>query len=186
MDSRPDLLARQSRWLDHYRPVLRIRETGSVVSVGDGIAWVAGLPSAAMDDTLDFSDGSRAMVFDLNERLIGAVLLRETEALTAGTAVQCRGRRLGIPAGDALLGRIIDPTGEPLDGGEPPAHARWQPQEAQAPPITARDFVHERRFGPAPEARDAGNDQNADHHPERSRQDVGPAPAPSAAATPRS
>lgn len=143
MDSRPDLLARQSRWLDHYRPELRIRETGSVVSVGDGIAWVAGLPSAAMDDTLDFSDGSRAMVFDLNEGLIGAVLLRETEALTAGTAVQCRGRRLGIPAGDALLGRIIDPTGEPLDGGEPPAHARWQPQEAQAPPITARDFVHD-------------------------------------------
>jgi len=137
------LIERQAKWLEHYEPGLRISEQGCVVSVGDGIAWVTGLPSAAMDDILAFADGSRAMVFDLTEGLIGAVLLHQTEDLTAGTTVQRTGRSLSVPAGNALLGRIIDPLGTPLDDGEPLAHTRWQPMEAASPPIVARDFVHE-------------------------------------------
>ena len=74
-----DLLERQAQWLEHYQLRLRIREQGSVVSVGDGIAWITGLPSAAMDEILSFEDGSQAMVFDLTEGLIGAVLLHDTE-----------------------------------------------------------------------------------------------------------
>ena len=66
-DTASSPLARQAQWLESYRPALRVSERGSVVSVGDGIAWIAGLPSAAMDDLLVFEDGSRAMVFDLTE-----------------------------------------------------------------------------------------------------------------------
>ena len=139
-ETRP--LQRQAEWLETYRPGLRIHEQGAVVSVGDGIAWIAGLPSAAMDDVLIFADGSRGMVFDLNEDMIGAVLLSETDALTSGTTVQRSGRTLSIPVGDGLLGRVVDPLGNPLDGGETPAHSRWQPLESQSPPIIARDFVH--------------------------------------------
>jgi len=146
MNDRPDatggLLARRERWLERYRPGLRMREQGSVVSVGDGIAWISGLPSAAMDDILVLADGSRAMVFDLTEKLIGAVLLHDTPALTAGTAARRTGRTLSVPVGDALLGRVIDPLGTPLDGAAAPAHTRWQAVEATSPPITARDFVH--------------------------------------------
>jgi F-type H+-transporting ATPase subunit alpha len=138
-----NLLARQAAWLDSYRLELRIHEQGTVVSVGDGIVWIAGLASAAMDDILLFADGSRAMVFDLTSELIGAVLLSQTEALTAGTIVQRTGRTLSVPAGDALLGRTVDPMGAPLDGRPQPAHARWQPLESASPPIVARDFVHE-------------------------------------------
>jgi len=137
------LLGRQAKWLEQYRPGLRIGEQGRVVSVGDGIAWIAGLPTAAMDDVLLFADGSRAMVFDLTEGLIGAVLLQDTEALIAGTTVRGTGRTLHMPAGDALLGRIIDPLGTPLDGGEAPVQTRWQALGASSPPILARDFVHE-------------------------------------------
>jgi F-type H+-transporting ATPase subunit alpha len=137
------LLERQAQWLERYRPGLRIREQGEVVSVGDGIVWISGLPSAAMDDILAFADGSRAMVFDLTEQLIGAVLLHQTDGLTAGTTVQRTGRTLNVPAGDALLGRIVDPLGTPLDDGPPLAHTRWQPLETPSPPIVARDFVHE-------------------------------------------
>jgi len=137
------ILDHQAKWLDRYRPGLRISEQGSVVAVGDGIAWIAGLPSAAMDDVLAFADGSQAMVFDLTEGLIGAVLLYDTEALTAGTTVQRTGRTLSVPVGDALLGRIIDPLGTPLDGEPPPAHTRWQAMELSSPPIVARDFVYE-------------------------------------------
>jgi len=136
-------LKRQREWLQDYRPGLRIREQGSVVSVGDGITWVAGLPSATMDDILEFADGSLAMVFDLNEDLIGAVLLHESESLTSGTAVQRTGRTLSVPVGDTLLGRIIDPMGKPLDDGPPPIPTRWQPMESASPPIVARDFVQE-------------------------------------------
>jgi F-type H+-transporting ATPase subunit alpha len=135
-------LERQAEWLEQYQLRLRIHEQGRVVSVGDGITWIAGLPSVAMDEILSFEDGSQAMVFDLTQGLIGAILLHDTEALTAGTTVQRTGRTLSIPVGDALLGRIINPLGTPLDGGPPPGHTRWQALESISPPLMARDFVH--------------------------------------------
>jgi len=138
----PGLLDQQAAWLEDYRFQVRVRERGKVVSVGDGIAWIAGLPSAAMDDVLSFEDGSRAMVFDLTEDLIGAVLLHDSEALTAGTTVHLTGKPLGVSAGDGLLGRVIDPLGTPLDGAPPPTQASWQRLESTSPPIVARDFVH--------------------------------------------
>jgi F-type H+/Na+-transporting ATPase subunit alpha len=137
------LLERQAQWLNDYQPGLRISERGSVVSVGDGIVRIAGLPSAAMDDILIFSDGSRAMVFDLTRELIGAILLHQTEDLTAGTSVQRTGRTLSVPVGDVLLGRIIDPLGTPLDDESLTAYTRLQALESNSPPITARDFVNE-------------------------------------------
>jgi F-type H+-transporting ATPase subunit alpha len=136
------LLQKQAAWLQHYRPGLRLQERGTVVSVGDGITWISGLPSAAMDDILSFEDGSRAIVFDLTEDLIGAVLLQETPALTAGTTVHLAGRQLSVPVGDGLLGRVVDPLGTPLDGVEAPRHSAWQHLEHGSPPLTERDFVH--------------------------------------------
>jgi len=134
-------LAQQAAWLQHYRPALRIAERGSVVSVGDGILWITGLPSAAMDDILDLEDGSRAMVFDLTQDLVGAVLLHETDALTAGTPAHLTGRLLSLPVGDSLLGRVIDPLGVPLDDKPAPPPTAWQRLETPSPPIVARDFV---------------------------------------------
>lgn len=137
------LLERQAKWLNDYQPRLRFNEQGRVVSLGDGIAWIAGLPSAAMDDILLFDDGSQAMVFDLTERLIGAVLLQDTDSLTAGTTVRRTGRTLSLPVGDSLLGRVIDPLGAPLDGKPPPFDTIWQALESSSPPVVARDFVHD-------------------------------------------
>jgi F-type H+-transporting ATPase subunit alpha len=136
-------LAQQAAWLARYRPSLHIAEQGRVVSVGDGIIWISGLPSAAMDDILALEDGSNAMVFDLTEEMVGAVLLHETDALTSGTVVHLTDRTLSLPVGDALLGRVIDPLGKPLDGREPPTPSAWQCLEGPAPGITARDFVNQ-------------------------------------------
>ncbi|MGZ5052024.1 MAG: F0F1 ATP synthase subunit alpha [Methylobacter sp.] len=136
------LLDKQRLWLDNYRPGLRISEQGTVVSVGDGISWIKGLPSAAIDDILIFADGSRGMVFDLNRDRIGAILLYETEALTAGTTVFLSPHTLSIPVGDDFLGRIIDPLGTPLDGRDPPPHTGRENMEKGSPAIVARDFVH--------------------------------------------
>jgi F-type H+-transporting ATPase subunit alpha len=136
-------LARQAEWLKDYRPRLRIDEQGSLVSVGDGIAWITGLPTVAMDEILHFADGSQAMVFDLTRELIGAILLRDTEQLTAGTLVRRTGRTLGVPAGDELLGRVIDPLGEPLDDLSRPTRTHWQPLETPSAAMLSRDFVNE-------------------------------------------
>jgi F-type H+-transporting ATPase subunit alpha len=135
-------LGKQAAWLEDYRPRLRMDERGNVLSVGDGITWITGLPSAAMDDIVAFEDGSRGMVFDLTEERVGAILLHETSALTTGTPAHLTGHRLSLPVGDSLLGRVIDPLGAPLDGEAPPAPTAWQRLEAPSPPISARDFVH--------------------------------------------
>ena len=137
-----NLLARQQDWLTRYQAGLRIREIGSVLSVGDGIVWISGLPSAAMDDVLLLADGSRALVFDLSPERIGAVLLEQSDRLTAGATVYLTHAPLRIPAGRGLLGRVIDPLGNPLDGHELPEETTLQDLYATSPPITARDYVH--------------------------------------------
>lgn len=139
---RPSPLQRQAQWLAHYHFDVRLRERGEVLSVGDGIAWVAGLPSAALDDILLFEDGSQGFVFDLSERRVGAVLLHQTAQLTAGTAVHRSDHALSIPAGTGLIGRVIDPLGRPLDGEPEPEAVRRQPLQQRSPPIIAREVVN--------------------------------------------
>ena len=139
--NKPGLLDRQADWLANYQPGLRVIEQGTVVSIGDGISWIKGLPSAAIEDILVFADGSRGMVFDLNRDRIGAILLYETDALTSGTTVSLSRHSLSIPVGDEFLGRIIDPLGAPLDGLPLPSPAGRENLEKGSPAIIARDFV---------------------------------------------
>jgi len=130
-------------WLAHYQPQARLSELGSVISIGDGIAWISGLPTATMDEILLFEDGSLGVVFELTEDLIGAALLHETPSLTAGTSVYRSRHSPDIPVGDALLGRIIDPLGKPLDGDIAPITTARQVLEISSPPIVARDDVNQ-------------------------------------------
>jgi len=137
----PQLLQRQADWLSRHRLGMRVGEQGVVASVGDGVAWIKGLPSAAMDELVDFADGSRGLVFHLARERLGTVLLRQTGELAAGMAAVATGRRLDTPVGDALLGRAVDPLGNPLDGRPPPETARSRPLDVLSPPLIARDFV---------------------------------------------
>jgi len=136
-----DPLQRQARWLAEYRLDLRIAEQGRVQSVGDGIAWISGLPSAAMDDLLVLEDGSQALVFDLGRETLGAMLLRDSGSLAAGMTARLAGHRPAIGAGDEVLGRVLDPLGNVLDGGAPVVAALRQPLERPSPAVAARDFV---------------------------------------------
>ncbi len=134
-------LKQQRHWLEDYQPTLRVTEQGHVVSVGDGIAWISGLPSAAMDELLHFTDGSLGQVFHLGERMLGAILLGETDQLTAGTPVHPTGHRVSVPVGSKLLGRVIDPLGHPLDGQPAPHTTKRRNLEGPSPPMIERDFV---------------------------------------------
>jgi F-type H+/Na+-transporting ATPase subunit alpha len=131
------------RWLESYRFALRVTEQGNIVSIGDGIARVKGLPSAAMEDILEFEDGSRAVVFALEPENLSAILLSQSDKLTAGAVAYLSRRRLTIPVGDALLGRVIDPLGITLDGSSAPECTGRRELETLSPPIIDREFVNE-------------------------------------------
>jgi F-type H+/Na+-transporting ATPase subunit alpha len=128
-------------WLEQYRFGLRVTEQGTVLSIGDGIAHIEGLPSASMEELLHFEDGSRGLVYSLEKASVSAILLEQSATLAAGTQVYLTGQRLGIPVGDALLGRVIDPLGAPLDGGAAPDCPARRDLESLSPPIMAREFV---------------------------------------------
>ncbi|MFO0698557.1 MAG: F0F1 ATP synthase subunit alpha [Nitrospira sp.] len=139
---RNSLLSEQAAWLEQYRLGLRIVEQGRVRSVGDGIVWIEGLPSAAMEEVLWLEDGSRALVFHLGKDRLGAILLTQTPRLTAGTIAHLSGQPLSLPVGDQCVGRVINPLGDPLDGQPPLETSSRRELFAPSPPIVARDFVH--------------------------------------------
>ena len=109
--------------------------------IGDGIAWIEGLPSAAMDEILRFEDGSEALVFDLGSQRIGAILLDQQERPRRRLPrLISPGERLDIGVGDGFLGRVVDPLGNPLDGGPPPQFSRRRALEVASPPIIGARF----------------------------------------------
>ncbi len=135
------LISSRRRWLDRYQFSVRVSELGKVTSVGDGILWIEGLPTAAIDEVLNVEDGSRAMVFHLTEELVGAILLEETDKLAAGCRVSHSGQHLSIPVGDELLGRVVDPLGRPLDGLTSTEGKDRREIDVLSPTIIERDFV---------------------------------------------
>jgi F-type H+-transporting ATPase subunit alpha len=141
MPSDAGLLDRLEAWVERYRFGLRLGEQGRVASVGDGIAWVYGLPSAGSEEILRFGDGSRGLVFELQRERLGAILLDPAFALTSGSLVLSSRQKLEIAVGDALLGRVVDPLGKPLDGLAPPETQGFAALEMPSPPIVARDAV---------------------------------------------
>jgi F-type H+-transporting ATPase subunit alpha len=136
-----DRFNRQKDWTQHYSLRPRVSNRGKVVSVGDGVAWISGIPNVAMDDILSLEDGSQAMVVHLGQKLVGAILLHESEGLTAGIMVQRVTGRLQIPVGESYLGRVVDPLGRPLDGGPVVFSSEFRNVESRSPPIVSRDFV---------------------------------------------
>jgi F-type H+-transporting ATPase subunit alpha len=127
--------------LSTYRFQARISERGRILSIGDGIVWIEGLPSARIDDLVEL-DGSRGLVFQLGKDALGAILLDPGDHLSAGGLAQLTSARLTVPAGDALLGRVIDPLGRPLDGLAAPESTEARELDPPSPSIVARDFVN--------------------------------------------
>ncbi|MFC7049821.1 F0F1 ATP synthase subunit alpha [Emcibacter nanhaiensis] len=129
--------------LRDYQFSPRLAERGIVTAVGDGVMWIEGLPSVAIEDLVRTEDGSLALVYLLSAQRVGAMILEETPDLSAGMAVSLTGRRLTLQTGDGFLGRVIDPLGFPLDDGEAVEGQDERFLDHPSPQITARDFVHE-------------------------------------------
>jgi len=129
--------------IEEFRSAVDVAEVGTVIEVGDGIARIYGLDRAAAGEMLEFENGVRAQVFNLEEGSIGAVVLGEDRELKEGMAVKRTGNILDVPVGLELVGRVIDPLGNPLDGKGPVRGEARRAVDLIAPGIADRQPVKE-------------------------------------------
>jgi len=129
--------------LEGFEPSLEASQVGHIIEVGDGIARVSGLPNAAVNEMLEFENGSIGLALNLDEDSIGAVVLGEVDEIQEGQTVRSTGEILSMPVGDALLGRVVNALGTPIDGKGPLVGAQTRQMEVQAPGIMGRKPVHE-------------------------------------------
>ena len=138
-----DITAALRKNLEGFKPDLRAAQVGRVLEVGDGIATVGGLPDCAVNEMLEFEDGTIGLALNLDEDSIGAVVLGDVDNIEQGQSVRATAEILSVPCGDGLLGRVVNTLGEPVDGKGPLVNVSTRRMEVQAPGIMGRKPVHE-------------------------------------------
>jgi len=141
--SAADIQAALERHVADLETQVRAEQVGYIAEVGDGIARVTGLPGAAVNELLEFENQTVGLALNLDEDTIGAVVLGSVDGLDEGQSVRATGRILSVPVGDGLLGRVVDPLGQPIDGAGPIASTEQRRLEVQAPGIVDRQPVTE-------------------------------------------
>jgi F-type H+-transporting ATPase subunit alpha len=129
--------------IEHYDVETDLAEVGSVLQVGDGIAQVYGLENAVAMEMLELGHGVTGIAMNLEEDAVGTALFGEWEKISEGEPVRRTGRVASVPVGEALLGRVVDPLGNPLDGKGPIETDEYRPLEFKAPGVVARQPVKE-------------------------------------------
>ena len=127
--------------IKQYNERIEMTETGTVILVGDGIARVYGLRNCMSSELLEFEDGSFGMAQNLEEETVSVALLSDNNQIREGTTVRRTGRVLSVPVGEAMLGRVVNALGEPIDGKGPIATNATRPIESEAPGIIEREGV---------------------------------------------
>ena len=131
------------RNLADWKPSLEAATVGHVISIGDGVARIAGLPGTMASELLEFPGGLLGVALNLDEDSIGAVIMGEASHIQEGDPVRQTGKVLSIPVGDALLGRVVDALGNPMDGKGPLGATETRLLETQAPSVVSRQPVRE-------------------------------------------
>ncbi|WP_165065378.1 F0F1 ATP synthase subunit alpha [Desulfovibrio sp. ZJ200] len=129
--------------IQNYEQRVEMSETGTVLYVGDGIARVYGVQNAMSMELLEFPGGVMGMVLNLEEDNVGVALLGSDVGIKEGDPVKRTGKIFSVPVGDKVMGRVLNPLGEPIDGLGPIESTEMRPVEIKAPGIIARKSVHE-------------------------------------------
>ena len=141
--SASDIAAAINKSLDGFQSSTEARTVGRVTEVGDGIARVSGLPDCAVNELLEFEGGIVGLALNLDEDSIGTVILGDADLIEEGQPVKSTGNILSVPVGDAMLGRVVNALGTPIDGKGDIVGAISRRVEIQAPGIMGRKPVHE-------------------------------------------
>jgi F-type H+-transporting ATPase subunit alpha len=141
--SAADIASALTKNLEGFTPSLEARTVGRVTEIGDGIARVSGLPDAAVNELLEFEDGTVGLALNLDEGSIGAVVLGDVDEIEEGQTVKSTGRILSVAVGDGVLGRVVNALGEPVDGKGELVGVQQRRMEIQAPGIMGRQPVGE-------------------------------------------
>src|SRR6202158_688462 len=129
--------------IEHYEKAINVSETGSVISVGDGIARVYGLERVMAGEMVEFPHGVTGIALNLEEDQVGAVLLGEYQEIKEGDEVRRTGKIMSVPVGEAMIGRVVNGLGQPIDGKGPITSSESRPVEAIAPGVVDRYPVRE-------------------------------------------
>ncbi len=127
--------------IDAYRPQLEIRNVGTVVESGDGIAQVEGLAGVKSQELVEFENGVMGIAFNLEKDQVGVTILGDYISVSEGMQVRSTGRIASVPVGDGLIGRVINALGEPIDGKGPIGFNRYRPLDRIAPGVVERQDV---------------------------------------------
>ena len=142
MDLRPDeISALIKEQIKHYNDVLESKDVGTVMTVGDGVSLVHGLDNAMLGELLLFPNDVYGMVMNLDEDSVGAVLLGSEGTIKEGDEVKRTGKIIEVPVGDGLLGRVVNPLGQPIDGQGEISYTRTRPIERVASGVMTRKSV---------------------------------------------
>ncbi|MDQ0492610.1 MULTISPECIES: F0F1 ATP synthase subunit alpha [Paenibacillus] len=129
--------------IEQYKNDIEVVEVGTVVEVGDGIARVYGLEKVMAGELVEFDNGVLGLALNVEESNVGVVILGPFSDIREGGQVKRTGQIMQVPVGDALIGRVVNPLGQPVDGKGPIATTEFRPVESQAPGVMARKSVHE-------------------------------------------
>jgi F-type H+/Na+-transporting ATPase subunit alpha len=129
--------------IEQYQAHIDVREVGRVLEVGDGIARVYGLSGVMAGEMVEFPSGVTGLAFNLEEHSVGVIILGDFLSINEGDEVRSTGQLLSVPVGDAVVGRVVDPLGNPLDGKGPIVTSERRPVEFMAPGIAGRQPVRE-------------------------------------------
>lgn len=129
--------------IENYKSEIQVVDVGTVIQVGDGIARAHGLENVMAGELLEFSNGVLGYAFNLEESNVGIVILGPYTDIREGDQVKRTGRIMEVPVGEALLGRVVNALGQPVDGRGPIETTSFRPVESPAPGVMARKSVHE-------------------------------------------
>jgi len=127
--------------IENYEKAVNVAETGSVISVGDGIARIYGLENVMAGELIEFTGGVSGIALNLEEDQVGAVLLGEYAGIKEGDEVRRTGRIMSVPVGEGMVGRVVDALGKPIDGKGPIEAKAYNTIERIAPCVVDRQPV---------------------------------------------
>ncbi|RHO82564.1 F0F1 ATP synthase subunit alpha [Ruminococcus sp. AF41-9] len=144
MQLKPEEISKVIRsQIKYYENAIQQNETGTILMVGDGIARASGLVNCMAGELLEFEDGSYGMAQNLEENSVSIVIFGSDENIGEGQTVKRTGKVVSVPVGDALIGRVVNALGQPIDGAGPVDTKEFRPVESKAPGICERRSVHQ-------------------------------------------